>query len=244
MNRNKTAKARKSLPNDKVGKLVSFINTLSKDNKEMIVDIFYDVAKIISRKKEKTQKPTLKRKEITNILQVIDFHYRKRKRFEMDKLGNTPLGHFFNREVNEGDALEYLQKELQEKEIKDKYGRRIIFTEEGMKFLYKDEQGNHTIDSKNYVPLRGKRLPWIANTINKTDEIYEIPSNIPQKPVQFMYSASYCFKFTNVKGEIEEKTEFFIVFVSLIDGVLKFDSAYPVTYDEHLKRLEQCCLFK
>lgn len=161
-----------------IRKLRGIAQVHSFENAQTISHIFYDVFKIsyyaLKRKKEGINNTrgipiTLKRTEITRLMKLIDYHHSNDKAVP----ATHELTQCFGAAFSETDALTFFQHYV-EGDTKDKSGRMIhIDLEDGVKFMYKNPAtGRHEMESKYYLPHRGKRLPWIRHTLHNTTNIY------------------------------------------------------------------------
>lgn len=148
------------------------------ENTQTICHIFYDVFKIayysLERKEKglKTQSifpVVLKRKDITRLVKLVDYHHANDKTFTADH----ELIQCFGQTFNEMDALKFFEYYV-EGNTKDRFGRQIhIDLEDGAKFMYKNYEANiHEMKPEYYLPYRGKRLPWIRHTIHNSTNVY------------------------------------------------------------------------
>lgn len=223
-------------------KLKSIARVHDIDNVKSICHIFYDVFKIayyaLENKKAGLKSPiasvTLKREEITSLVRLIDYHHSNDKTFTVQH----ELIQCFGPTFTEADALDYFEKHV-EGEISDKFGRIItVDLENGIKFMYKDyETQKHDVRSENYLPHRGKRLPWIRHTIRNSTNIY---AKISGDKKEVMYLCKYdlpirdgennkCYWVVIAKKYVKDKTDRY-----------KFKTAFPIfKYNDLLRRLER-----
>jgi hypothetical protein len=238
---------------EKIVKLFDNIKGLNKPNKELVVDVFYDVVRLLKKKEERTHKTQFAKDEVITAINVIYDLYSKKQVWDMGLLGNKHLYDFFfdpddcikEKKDHEAEALKYYEANLMKKEVKDRYGRRIIFTEEGIGHLYKDPiTGKHDIKPENFVTWRKKRMPWLHHTLEHTYKVYERTSPIKEIPIRFLYTSDFKYTYTNDKGIKEDKYERFLVIVTQTSEGLKFETAYALDHDELIKYLEPCRVFK
>jgi hypothetical protein len=215
------------------------------DNAQIISHIFYDVFKTshfaLKRKitgigRASSFPIVLKRKEITRIVKLIDYHHLNDKRFTV----THELGQCFGKNFTEDDALKFFEKSV-EGNTKDKYGREIrIDLDDGIKFMYKDLiTGRHEINSANYKPERGKRLPWIKHTLHNTSNIY---TRIDGHEREIMYISKYDLPYE----DIEQTKGYWVVIVKKNKkdrrSPYNFRTAFPIfKYNHLLARLERYC---
>lgn len=224
-------------------KLKSVADVHTFDNAQTISHIFYDVLKIsyyaLVRKKEQT-KPSkrkdrniLKRREITRLVHLINYHHVNDRIFK----ANHDLTQCLNIRFNENDALDFFENYV-EGHTTDKFNRPIhIDLSDGMKFMYKDyETGLHKKDSQYFVRHRAERLPWIKHTIRNTSNIY---TRIEKDDREIMYIAKYYLP------DYEERVlQYWVVIVKKYKkdtiAPYKFKTAFPIfKYNRLLKRLER-----
>ncbi len=213
------------------------------ENAQAISQIFYDVFKIAFyavKRKEKGLKRqsqhtvTLGRREITKLVQLIDYHYVNDKEFRAEHA----LTQCFGSQFTEDDALRFFEQYV-EGLVEDKLGRSIrIDLEDGIRFMYKNYQTQtHEMKPEYYLPYRGKRLPWIRHTLQNTRNIY---AKIDGSELEIMYLCKY--KLPNLD---EEKAECYWVVIAKKykkDRVapFRFKTAFPMfKYNELLRRLER-----
>ena len=215
------------------------------ENAQTICHIFYDVLKVchyaVKRKidglrpyKKKKAKILLKRREITRVVALIDYHHSNDQCWNVkDQLG-VCLGKWYK----EGDALKFFESYVEGK-VADKRGREILVDlEDGVKFMYKNPKtGGHEIKKEFYIPSRGKRLPWIKHTLQNTNNVY---IHEDDKWREIMYINKYhqtllyeeaqkCYWIVIVKKNRKDKI-----------APYKFKTAFPVfKYNSLLQRLER-----
>ena len=213
------------------------------ENAQNICHIFYDVFKItyyaLERKKTGLKKApqgpvVLKRKEVTRLVKLIDYHHSQDKTYTADH----ELTQCFGPNFTESDALKFFDKYV-EGDTSDKFGRPIhIDLEDGIKFMYKDYKTNrHEMKSEFYLPHRGKRLPWIRHTIHNSKNIY---TRIDGAQREIMYICKYelpvydkegskCYWVVIVKKNKNDKISSY-----------NFRTAFPIfKYNRLLKRVER-----
>ncbi len=213
------------------------------ENAKTISHIFYDVFKIayyaLGRKKEGVHPSPaypviLKRRDISRLVKLIDFHHSNDKTYAVDHELTQCFGHSYA----ELDALRFFESYV-EGNVIDKFGRQIyIDLDDGIKFMYKDfKTGRHEVKSEYYLPHRGKRLPWIRHTLRNSTSIY---TRIEGAHREIMYICRYdlpsydeesnqCYWAVIVKRQRKEKTLPY-----------KFKTAFPIIkYNSLLKRIER-----
>jgi hypothetical protein len=96
-------------------------------------------------------------------------------------------------------------------EVVDKYGRKVIIDEDGMKSLYKDStSGGHVVAPENYEEVRGKRLPWIRHTIENSDAVYVEEELIGRVGIRRKYFYTAIVTFLHKQKEF---TSYYVVLV-------------------------------
>ncbi|PIV39244.1 MAG: hypothetical protein COS29_03645 [Candidatus Omnitrophica bacterium CG02_land_8_20_14_3_00__42_8] len=226
-----------------IKKLRSVARVHSFENAQTICHIFYDVFKIayyaLGRKKKGLQDQDkipviLKRREITSLVKLIDYHHVNDKTYVPDH----ELTQCFGPNFSEDDALKFFEAHI-EGNTKDKFGRPIhIDLEDGAKFMYKNYDTKiHEMKPEYYLPHRGKRLPWIRHTLRNSTDIY---TRIDKEQREIMYVCKYnlpdydnehnkCYWIVIVKKNRKDKI-----------APYEFKTAFAVIkYNSLLKRLER-----
>ncbi len=226
-----------------IKKLRSVARVHSFENAQTICHIFYDVFKIayyaLERKKKGLQGQDkipviLKRREITSLVKLIDYHHVNDKTCVPDH----ELTQCFGPDFSEDDALKFFEAYV-EGDTKDKFGRPIhIDLEDGAKFMYKNYDTKiHEMKPEYYLPHRGKRLPWIRHTLHNSTDIY---TRIDKEQREIMYVCKYnlpdydnehnkCYWIVIVKKNRKDKI-----------APYEFKTAFAVIkYNSLLKRLER-----
>jgi len=211
-------------------------------NAHTISHIFYDVFKVayyaVKRKKEKLKSvPTvpvlLKRKDVTRLVKLIDYHHGN----DTTHTATHELLQCFGAGFTENDALKFFENFV-EGDTNDRFGRSVhISLEDGIKFMYKNYQtGTHEIKSEYYQPHRGKRLPWIRHTLHNSKNIY---TRIDGQQREIMYLSKY-----DLPTEDESRKQYWVVIVKKYKkdrvGPYHFKTAFPMfRYNDLLRRLER-----
>lgn len=224
-------------------KLRSIAKLHSFENAQTICHIFYDVFKIayyaIERKKKGIRANSkfpviIKRKEITRLVKLIDYHHINDKVYTVDH----ELTQCFGSNFSEENALKFFETYV-EGDTKDKFGRPInIDLEDGVKFMYKNYDTNmHEKETEYYLPYRGKRLPWIRHTIHNSTNIY---TKIDGAQREIMYISKY--DLPNYDGE--DNKCYWVVIVKKYSkdqiAPYNFKTAFTIfKYNILLKRLER-----
>ncbi len=179
----------------------------------------------------------LKEKDISNAMILIDFHINSKTNINVNDLKELMM-HFGKFPLE--DATRWYDEYLVKSTIRDVMGRRIVFTENGKKFLYKEKskEGKHIVAPENYAEPRGKRLFWIKYILPRTREIYR---QVEPSWETFLYVG-------NFKIQIEKDTQyesivdnyFLIVTRRNAGKPLEFVTAYFMDKKSDLfKRLER-----
>jgi len=146
--------------------LITSINSLTLPTKNLVIDVFYNVVKVLQFRLSRTKKPELKITEIAGAIYLVQFHY-----FSAYKVrAEGELARKFG-EIEEEDAVRFF-KEFVVGEVTDQYGRKIIINENRISHLYKDGEEAHIPLPEYFQPSRGKRLPWIKPILANSKEIY------------------------------------------------------------------------
>lgn len=227
--------------------LLRIMGVHTPQNAAMLVRLFYDTTKIAyyalqrkietlleGRRRPKRKDIRLRRTEITRLLRLVDFHYSKTGCYD----ACHELTQCFGWKFTEADACKFFEQYV-EGETKDRQGRVVLIDLDAFKFMYKDPKtGGHDVSPENYVPSRGKRLPWIRHTIRNTDAIYE---RVVREDREIMYVAEYKIPFGDGKFDFF----YWLVIASKYRkdrvGPFKFRTAFfvmPNGYNSFLKRLE------
>jgi len=183
-----------STQEEMVKKLRAIAKVHAFENAQVISHIFYDVFKIayyaLERKKKGLKTSSafpviLKRKQVTRLVKLIDYHHTHDKTFTADH----ELTQCFGPNFTEADALKFFEHYV-EGDTTDKFGRQIhIDLEDGIKFMYKNyETSRHEVKTEYYLPYRGKRLPWIRHTLHNSTNIY---TRIDKNQREIMYICKY-----------------------------------------------------
>lgn len=236
---------------DKIFKKIKAISRVHDfENLRVISQIYYDLLKIcfykLKRKKERisgaNKNVVLKKKEVTNAGQLIDYHHANDRVFTAEHA----LTQCFGSNFSEQDALNFFEKFV-EGTVEDKYGRVIdIDCEDGIKFMYKNPiTQKHEVESKYYNLPRGKRLPWIHHTIKNTSNIYlrfksKGKGKKQRQICEIMYVAQYDLPFLD-----EEDSRCYWVVIAHkrkndVYSNFKSKTAFSITkYNSLLSRLER-----
>ncbi len=213
----------------KVGTLLKILGNLKLPNKLIVLKCFIEAVKVICSRQNTLNKNQLKMKEVRSALNLITFHYEKTSTI---KASTVPLNDLLGKNLNEGDALKYYEKNV-EGEIKDFYGRKINLPFDGFRHLYKDREGKHVTDTEFFQSYRGKRLPWIRHALINTKEIYK-----KREWKWIVYAYVKCFRVPTHDGFVSNYL-FVIVKAENPQVPLKFITAYH--FNDHeilLKRIE------
>lgn len=141
--------------------------------------IYYDTLKLVhiklKRKRTKSTNRertsfTLSRKNISTAINVLTY-FHSNDNYTKIKRGSNLAG-CYHPTFSEDDACQYFE-EFIEGIKKDKFGYEINFDMDFLKCLYKDEKGEHTLESEYYMPYRAKRLPLILDTVKNTQNTFK-----------------------------------------------------------------------
>jgi hypothetical protein len=217
-----------------------------KPNELMLTRLFYDATKLahcaLKRKTEdlrirRRRLIKLRRAEITRLLRLIHYHYSCTPSFEVRR--DHDLSQCFGWDFTETNALKFFE-EFVEGTIIDRQGLRIQIDLDGMKFMYKDKQtGEHKVSSEHYSQIRGKRLPWIRHTIQKSAAIYH---RFEDDDVEIMYVAEYRVP---IDGDKFEPNHWIVIVRKLRKdqaSPFRFTTAFlimPRKYNSLIRRLER-----
>jgi hypothetical protein len=191
---------------------------LSRKNEERLLRIFYDATKIVYERQERWKKPELKMKEISSALMLADSLHSQPFRFEASGALAENFGVF-----DEDSALAYYETKVMGA-VKDHHGSAIVIDEDGVKSLYKDHvSGKHTVASENYEEGRGKRLPWIRQTLCNSTSIYEL-----EERVEGIFRRTYLYS-AIVSIPITTKPQYYLVVIREgKNDILRMVTAYSI----------------
>ena len=232
-----------SMPKDDlVNYLVRISHVLSESNQHIMARIFYDSIKMayyrVKRKTERskthyTGEIILKEREVARILRTVHYLHVNNRVYTASHELIQCFGKFFK---DEGPAVRFFE-EFVEGKVQDKFGRTVIINlEEGLRFMYKDPNTQrHIVSPENYVPSRGKRLPWIKHTIAKTKNIYR---RIDKKQEELLYINQYeielkeqdnvrCYWLVVAKKNKKDKV-----------GPYRFKTAWPIHQNKYNRLLK------
>lgn len=140
----------------------------SRQNAEKVARVCYDAARLVYERQKQMGKSQLKTREVSDALLLAETLHSSAFRFVAEGL----LAHLFGSSCDEQKALDYFCQCVMGT-VTDKYGRKVEIDEDGMRSLYKDPvSGTHDMAPENYEEVRGKRLPWIRHTLEKSDAVY------------------------------------------------------------------------
>ena len=196
-------------------------------NRETLIRVFYDAAKLVYYKQKLMRKNQLKPKEIAQCLETIFYRYHRDKEFLV--MGDLAVN--FGRDFPAEKALRYYDSNV-EGTVNDTRGMAVTIDDLGMDFLYED----HDLNGK-YIQPRGKRLPWIRHTLITSKEIY---AGREYGHEQYYYVTHYVIPILNEeKGETSRLHSYFMVVVrKRKDRTLGFLTAFPIDrYNQLLGKL-------
>jgi hypothetical protein len=178
----------------------------SRQNAEKVARVCYDAARLVYERQKRSGKKDLKTKEVSNALLLAETLHAGAFRF----VAAGALIQLFGKDCSEQTAIEYFDEHVMG-EVSDRYGRKVIIDEDGMKSLYKDPaSGGHVVARENYEEVRGKRLPWIRHTIENSDAVYVEEALLGRSGIrrQYFYTAIVTLRY---KGQ--EQTSYYVVLV-------------------------------
>lgn len=214
---------------DKAASLFQILGNLDEPNRILVLRCFVESAKVICSRQKTLRKPQLKMKEIRSALELIAFHYDKTSGTDAAR---KPLSDLLGIELTEGLAVEYFERSVEGKTT-DSHGREILINEDGLRHLYKDREGRHTMEPQYFQPYRAKRLPWIRHALETTNEIYK-----KRERDWLIYAYVKCFQVPLHAGSV---TNYLMVIVrkESHQAPLKFVTAYYLDNHENLlKKVE------
>lgn len=205
---------------------------LSGKNADRLVRVFYDATKIVYERQKRLGKPELKLKEIASALLIAERINSNQFHFQASGVLAECFG-----SIDEGAALGYYQNKVIG-EVVDKYERKIIIDEDGMRSLYKEKgTGRHVVESENYEEMRGKRLPWIRYTLANSESVYTSEEFIEGSfRRSFLYTAIVSVPMTT-------DAQYYVVVTrqGKSSDDYRFLTAYTMLKrNDFLKRLEKC----
>ena len=206
----------------RVKPLARELRLLAPLNREAALRIFYDAAKLIYYKQKQLKKPQLKQKEIAQALETIYFHHR----YDVPSKVVGSLAENFGSSFPESSALDYYEKKV-EGILVDTRGNAVTIDDLGIDFLYED----HEKDGR-YLEPRGKRLPWIKQTLTTSREVYE---GIEVGHEQYYYVSHYVIP---LKDAAPINSYFVVIVRKRRDKSRGFLTAFPVEkYNQLLSKI-------
>lgn len=199
-----------------VRKLTTLLRNIFHENLPYICEVYYDSAKIIYFKQKRIAH-RLKRVDFSRAISLMQYHYMNNKTASCVGQLGALLG-----QCSEGDALKYYDQIICGN-ITDRNGDIITIEKNGFDFLYKDPtQNKHTVDPNFYVETRGKRLPWITHTVQKSKEIYRKDERLW---TTYMYVHTFEIP---ISGQPSVKNFFVVITRKETGKNLRFITAYPI----------------
>ncbi len=195
----------------------------SRQNAEKVARVCYDACRLVYERQKHLGKSQLKTKEISAALLLAETLHASAFRF----VAEGALAHLFGGDCDEARALDYFGKCVMGT-VTDKYGRKVVVDEDGMKSLYKDPAtGQHIDITDNYEQVRGKRLPWIRHTLENSDAVYVVEEPLGRSGIRrtYLYTAIVTIRLRNQT----EQTSYYVVVVR--EGknqVLRMITAYSM----------------
>ena len=120
---------------------------------------------------------------MTQAWELLANHHEKCFQFKCE----GPLAEYLG-DVSEGDAVSYYGSEVVGS-LKDPLGQTIAISDGALVHLYKDGNGDHTMESQFFQPTRGKRLPWIRHVLANSKSIYLSSEAMPSGERRLIYTA-------------------------------------------------------
>lgn len=196
------------------------VGLLSEKNSERLIRVFYDATKIVYERQKRLKKPQLKMKEISSALILAESLHSNLHHFEATGELAECFGTF-----SEETALEYYDKKVMG-EVTDKFGRKILIDEDGLRSLYKEpETGKHIENPENYEEGRGKRLPWIRFALQNSESVYVSEEKIANSFRRSLIYASV----VSIPLTPKDQTSYYVVVVRQEKGgENRFLTAYSI----------------
>ena len=194
--------------NDPIKELNALLTSslFSRQNAEKVARVCYDASRLVYERQKRSGKSILKTKEVSNALLLAETLHASAFRF----VALGPLIQLFGHDCSEQTAVQYFGERVMG-EVVDKYGRKVIIDEDGMKSLYKDStSGGHVVAPENYEEVRGKRLPWIRHTIENSDAVYVEEELIGRVGIRRKYFYTAIVTFLHKQKEF---TSYYVVLV-------------------------------
>jgi|ERR1700722_2789916 len=206
------------------------VGVLEKDNHERCIRVCYDAAKIVHYKQRRLNKAQLKMSQIASALVLVHFyHWTMFKFVSCGQLACNFKG------CTENLATEYYSNSVVG-DVNDVHGRKVKIEPSGVRSLYKDQAGKHHVASENYIPMRGKRLPWIRHILTNARSIFRIDEKI-RGEFHRTYLYGGLATIPLAAGSIEN---YFLVLVREENKVLRYLTSFEVdSHNAFLKRIEE-----
>lgn len=208
---------------------------LEKQNQDRCIHVFYDAAKIIHFRQQRIGKPQLKTAQMASALVLVHFcHF---SLFKFDVTGQLACNFI---ECTEAQAVEYFSQSVLGS-VTDVRGRKITIDQGGIKSLYKDSEGRHRRAPENYIPMRGKRLPWIRHVLENAPSIFKIDEKIRGR---FQRSYLYAGLATIPLAAGAARNYFLVIVREDSNEARRFLTAFEVgSHNAFLKKLEESVPF-
>jgi hypothetical protein len=190
-------------------------------------ELLKDLLELVDHKLKKEGSGVLKKHTLIKVVRTLLFHHRNCYRFACD-------GHLaqFLAGVDEPTALDYYNNSIVGA-VYDKLGQRIDIWKYGVRHLYKDMAGGHTVAPEFFQTSRGKRLPWIKQVLINSTEIYEEPGRGRFGKPNLAYVGQ-----TIIGADEPKYTQYFLVLVeSNRSRKLGFVTAFHVEEHKDLLKL-------
>jgi hypothetical protein len=205
---------------------------LRKENYDTCIRVLYDAVKIIYYRQERLNKPQLKPSEIASALSLAYFYHSFIYRFHVT---GQLAGNFGP--CPEAKAVAYFRQSVVGT-VTDVFGRKVAIENRGERSLYKEQvTGKHVIAPQNYEEVRGKRLPWIRHTIEKTRSVFRVEENVGGTFRRtYLYTAISSIPLI---GKAPATAYFVVVVPEDGNKNLRFVTAYQVEkHNQFLSRIE------
>jgi len=224
-------------------KLRDIFRLLPFTNARFVARLFYDILRLAYYQRERKtigtsvkqgREVVLSRKEMARLLELGCYHHLRTQCFT----ANHELTQCFGSNFGVDDAWKFYEHYLEDRSFQDRFGRSILMGDEGIKFMYKDrETERHTISQENYLPSRGKRLPWIKHVIVNSTETYE---RIDRDDLELMFMNEYSIDI----GEGKTDNCYWVLIARKYSkdqhGPFRFKTAFPIfRYNDVLRRLTE-----
>jgi len=186
-----------------------FLKVCMQGNLKEVDRFIYDISVITyARLKEKKsnserKKAELSRKNLSRILETLQWFYSNDIVINTTDTSDKLLS-FFGKAPVYNEACRYFDEFLINEYNFDN-GNSIIIDNDSKKLMCKDSNGRHILDEQHYLESRGKRLPFIRDSLERLNHCYEFAQEKGKKQ-QFIILNQYCYP---IKGG--QNYEYFIM---------------------------------